>query len=139
VKRSQRAAVLPPETADLPLTTVDDAVAALAMTVNQVRRGEVDAKVANAVGYLVSVLLRGLEGGSLERELAELRRQVMEMRNRGTGNDEAGGGEATGAAGAADGGGEPVADGVAAGPEPDLAPVGVETGPVADGVAPLFQ
>jgi hypothetical protein len=71
-RRSRPAAALPPDTADLPLKTVGDVTVALAATVNQVRRGELDARIANAVGYLTSVLLKALQGDVLERRLEAL-------------------------------------------------------------------
>lgn len=64
--------VLPPNTPDAPLSSMADVVTLLGETINQVRRGEVDPKVANAVGYLASALLRALEQGNIEKRLAEL-------------------------------------------------------------------
>jgi hypothetical protein len=67
-----KTAVLPPGTADVPLSSVTDVVALLGQTINEVRRGEIDPKVANAIGYLVTGLLRTLEQGDIERRLEEL-------------------------------------------------------------------
>ena len=64
--------VLPPETADAPLSRATDVVALLGETINQVRRGEVDPRVANTVGYLSATLLRALEVGDIEERLAGL-------------------------------------------------------------------
>jgi len=47
-------------------------VALLGQTINQVRRGEVEPKVANAIGYLSSAVLSALEVGDLEERLADL-------------------------------------------------------------------
>ena len=44
----------------------------LSRTVNQTLRGEIDTKVANAVGYLSSVILRAREQGELEERLTKL-------------------------------------------------------------------
>jgi hypothetical protein len=77
--------VLAPGTADVPLATVADVLALLAATVNQVRRGELDAKVGNCIGCLSGIALRAIEGNELADELADLRRQVEELR-RGDGN-----------------------------------------------------
>src|SRR4051794_28803146 len=60
--RSKGAAVLPAETPDVPLGTVGDVVTFLGRTVNDVRKGALDCKAGNCVGYLSSVLLRALEG-----------------------------------------------------------------------------
>jgi hypothetical protein len=69
---NRRAPVLPADAPDLLLTSVADVVALLGQTINQVRRGELDPRVGNAVGYLGSVLLRAIEGGELERRIAAL-------------------------------------------------------------------
>lgn len=70
--RVGKTAVLPPDTPDVPLSSTADAVRFLGQTINQVRRGEVEPKVANAIGYLSATLLRALEQGDIERRLAEL-------------------------------------------------------------------
>lgn len=64
--------MLPPETPDAPLSSAPDVVALLGETINQVRRGDVDPKVANTVGYLSGVLIRALEVGDIEQRLATL-------------------------------------------------------------------
>jgi hypothetical protein len=70
--RSKPAVVLPPDTPELPLRTVADVITALGLTINQTRKGELDVKVANAVGYLSGVLLHALKDGELEQRLAAL-------------------------------------------------------------------
>jgi hypothetical protein len=70
--RSKGAAVLPGETPDAPLGSVTDVTGFLAQTINQVRRGQLDPKVANCCGYLVSVLLKAIEGGEMERRFTAL-------------------------------------------------------------------
>lgn len=64
--------VLPPDTPDVPLSSATEVVALLGQTINQVRRGDVDPKVANTVGYLSGVLIRALEAGDIEQRLAVL-------------------------------------------------------------------
>jgi len=44
----------------------------LSRTVNQTLRGEIDAKVANAVGYLSGVILRAREQGEIEEQLVKI-------------------------------------------------------------------
>ncbi len=44
----------------------------LGETINHVRRGKIDLRVSNAVGYLSSILLSAIEKGSLEERLATL-------------------------------------------------------------------
>jgi hypothetical protein len=52
--------VLPPTTPDLPLSKVDDVLAMLMETANEVRRGQIDARVANTVAFIASVALRAM-------------------------------------------------------------------------------
>ncbi len=72
VARSRGAAVLPGDTQDLPLNDTRNVCALLAQSINQVRRGELDPRVANAVGYLASILLGALQQGPLEARLSRL-------------------------------------------------------------------
>jgi hypothetical protein len=71
-ERSQRATTLPPDTADLPLRSVVDVVAALGEAYNAVRTGRLDARVGNCLGVLAGVLLKAIEGGELEARIAAL-------------------------------------------------------------------
>jgi len=68
------AAVLAAETPDHPLRSTKEVSDLLAESINQLRRGQLDPKVANAVGYLASVLLRSLGQGRIEERLAQLER-----------------------------------------------------------------
>lgn len=72
VARSRVSAVLPGDTQDLPLSRTSDVCALLAESINQVRRGQLDPRVANAVGYLASILLGALQQGPLEERLQRL-------------------------------------------------------------------
>ena len=45
INRSQNTTVLPPETPDIPLRTIHDVSTLLAESINQVRRGQLDARV----------------------------------------------------------------------------------------------
>ncbi len=74
--RVGKAQVLPSGTPDVPLGSVADLLALLGETINQVRRGDLDPKVANTVGYLSGTLLRALEVGDLETRLAKLEAAV---------------------------------------------------------------
>jgi hypothetical protein len=65
-----RAATLPPDTPDFPLTTANDASALIGRTINQLQRGEIDPKIATAVGYLVTVKIKATDTGTLERRIA---------------------------------------------------------------------
>ena len=76
LSRTRVAAVLAPETPDHPLGGTKEVSDLLAESINQLRRGQLDPKVANAVGYLASVLLRALEQGRIEERLAQLERII---------------------------------------------------------------
>jgi hypothetical protein len=77
--RSQRAAVLP-EAADVKFEAIADVVNLLAETTSQVRRGEVDVRVANAVGYLGSIALRALQAADIETRLAAVEAELAKKR-----------------------------------------------------------
>jgi hypothetical protein len=79
--RSRPAATLPADTPDTPVGSVADVVVLLAESSNQTRKGGLDPKVANAVGYLASVLLRALRDADLDGQLAELRRELVELKH----------------------------------------------------------
>jgi hypothetical protein len=72
LNRARRASVLPAETPDHTLTMPKDVSDLLAQSINQLRRGQLDPKIANAVGYLSTVLLRALEQGPLEERMAKV-------------------------------------------------------------------
>ncbi len=71
-ERSRRAAVLPADTPDRPLASAADVTGLLAQTINQVRRGEIDPRISNAVGYLAGILLKAKEKDDLEQRMARL-------------------------------------------------------------------
>ena len=72
VRRSRPAVVLPADTPDLPMGNVNDVAALLTDSINRLRKGQLDPRVANATGYLTSVLLRALEQGPVEERLARI-------------------------------------------------------------------
>ena len=65
-------AVLPADTADVPLHNGKDVAAFLAETINQVRKGRVSPKIASTVGYLSSLLMKALETSDIEERLARV-------------------------------------------------------------------
>jgi hypothetical protein len=67
-----RKVALPTNLPAKPLRTVTDVAELLGETINQVRRGELDLRLSNAIGYLSGILLSALENGSLEERLATL-------------------------------------------------------------------
>ena len=72
INRNRSAAVLPRETADIPLRNTQEVSGLLGESINQLRRGQLDPRVANAVGYLASILLGALQQGPLEDRLSRL-------------------------------------------------------------------
>jgi hypothetical protein len=76
--RSRPAAVLPANTPDAPLATVQDVAAFLGQVINLVRTGRIAVSVANSIGLLCGQLLRALEGGELEKRIAALEARVEE-------------------------------------------------------------
>jgi hypothetical protein len=77
VSRSRRAAVLPADTPDAPLSTLADVAAFLGATANQVRRGELDPRVGNCLAVLCGTLARAIEHGELERRIEALEAKAM--------------------------------------------------------------
>jgi hypothetical protein len=68
---------------DLPvkrLQTVAEVVELLGETINQLRRGEIDLRVSNAIGYLSSILLNAIEKSSFEERLDALEAAVANPR-----------------------------------------------------------
>lgn len=63
---------LSPGTPNVKIKSANDVTRLLALTVNQVRRGEIGVRVATAVGYLSSYILKSREQGELEERLATI-------------------------------------------------------------------
>ena len=78
ITRSRLATVLPADTPDHPLGNTTDVSALLSDSINRLRRGQLDPRVANAMGYLTSVLLRSLEQGPVEERLAKIESTLAE-------------------------------------------------------------
>jgi hypothetical protein len=57
-----------------------DVVALISETINQVRKGVIDPRVANAVGYLANVLIKAFEQDELETRIERLE-ALLERRN----------------------------------------------------------
>ena len=72
ISRSRPAAVLPLEVPDNHLRSTQEVVTLLADSINQVQRGQLDPRVANATGYLAGILLKALEQGRTEQRLTHL-------------------------------------------------------------------
>lgn len=72
INRSRAATVLPLEAPDSPLRSSVEVSRLLGESINHVLRGQLDARVANTVGYLAGILLRALEQGPTEERLSRL-------------------------------------------------------------------
>jgi hypothetical protein len=70
--RQNRMRTLDASAPEVKVKDCQDVVMLISDTINQVRRGQIDPRVANAVGYLANVLIRAVEQGDLEKRLAEL-------------------------------------------------------------------
>lgn len=71
ISRSRLAVVLPTDTPDHPLGNTTEVSALLSDSINRLRRGQLDPRVANSMGYLASVLLKALDQ-RLEDRVAHL-------------------------------------------------------------------
>ena len=50
----------------------------LAQVINEVRRGEIDLRVANCIGYLAGHLIKALEISDLEKRVEEIEKTIKE-------------------------------------------------------------
>jgi hypothetical protein len=70
--RQNRMKTLDETAPDVKVEDCQDVAKLISETINQVRKGQIDPRVANAVGYLANVLIRAVEQGEMERRLAKL-------------------------------------------------------------------
>jgi hypothetical protein len=67
-----KATTLPRDTVSLSLRTTDDLMALMELTINDVRRGTIDPKIANSIGYLTTIQLKVIAESVNDRRLAML-------------------------------------------------------------------
>ena len=72
-------------TIDTPLATIavaspKDVVTLLAQTINEVRAGTLDPRIANTIGYLTGHLIRAFEVAELDGKMEEVRAVLIERR-----------------------------------------------------------
>jgi hypothetical protein len=72
ISRSSPARVLPADALDLALDSSKDVASLLAETISQVRRGQLDPRIANTIGYLSVIHLKALEQGVVEERLLKI-------------------------------------------------------------------
>lgn len=73
--------VLADDVPDIAVRDCRDVVALVSETINQVRKGQIDPRVANAVGYLANVLIKAVEQGDIEQRIKELE-DLVKIRTR---------------------------------------------------------
>ena len=61
---------------DVTIESCQDVVRLIGETINQVRKGQIDPRVGNAIGYLANVLIKAYEQGSLEKRIEDLEAAV---------------------------------------------------------------
>lgn len=67
-----RMKTLDPGVPDVKIQNSADTIALLSETINQVRKGLIDPRVANAVGYLANIAMRAAEQNELEARIRSL-------------------------------------------------------------------
>ena len=72
---------LPSNTSDAVLSTADDVCRLLSETINQVRKGVLDVRIANSVGYLAGVILKARSQGDLEERIVEIEEHIAKERS----------------------------------------------------------
>ncbi len=88
--RQNRMKTLDAAAPDVKVEDCGDVVALISVTINQVRKGVIDPRVANAVGYLANVLIKAFEQDELETRIERLealfrgRSQVPDLTMTGT-------------------------------------------------------
>jgi hypothetical protein len=70
--QGNRIRTLSEATPDVKIQNSGDVVALICETINQVRKGTIDPRVANAVGYLANLATKALEQNELETRIAKL-------------------------------------------------------------------
>jgi len=74
---ARKSPTLPKNIPEFELKVAEDVVRLLSITINQVRRGEIDPRVANAVGYLSGIILKAKEQGDIEKRLKQIEEIVF--------------------------------------------------------------
>ena len=72
VQRSQRAAVLPADMPDWPLTSAAELAQFLAFIVNAISRGQLEVKIGYILAPLLSILMKALDVSNVEKRLADV-------------------------------------------------------------------
>jgi hypothetical protein len=70
--RQNRLKTLEPSVPDVKVEDCGDAISLIALTINQVRKGQIDPRVANSVGFLANILIKAVERDKLETRIERL-------------------------------------------------------------------
>jgi len=62
---------------DVKVESCQDVVRLIGETINQVRKGQIDPRVGNAIGYLANVLIKAIEQGDMEKRIETLEAAVL--------------------------------------------------------------
>lgn len=81
--RQNRMKTLDPETSDIKIKDSRDVIALLSETINQVRKGQLDPRIANSVGFLAGITIRVLEQNQLEDRIEKIE-QLLKNRTKVT-------------------------------------------------------
>jgi hypothetical protein len=77
--RNKPRAVLPADAPDVTLESHGDVMVLMARTINEMRKGLIDVKIATATGFLAGVFMKALEGGKLALLLALLQKRIARL------------------------------------------------------------
>ena len=65
-----------PEMSSVAVRTPQDVVNLFGETISQLRRGEIDPRIANSVGYLSGIILKARDQGDIEDRLKRIEKEV---------------------------------------------------------------
>ena len=82
--RQNRMKTLDESAPDVKVQDAGDVATLISETINQVRKGKIDPRVANAVGYLSNILVKAVEQDKLETRIERLE-ALLESRSRAQG------------------------------------------------------
>jgi hypothetical protein len=68
------------DTPDVKIETCKDTIPLLSQTINQVRKGQLDPRPANTIGYLVSVFIKAVEQSDIEKRIEAIEAAVKTNR-----------------------------------------------------------
>jgi len=70
--RQNRLKTLGDSAPDVKIEDSGDVITLLVQTINQVRKGQMDPKAANAMGYLANIIIKALEQNNFETRIEQL-------------------------------------------------------------------